>query len=201
MNKILIAWNLILTALVIMLMFKLKSNMVSSTGASLANVVSQAQIDSLPQGSIVYVNTDSLMENYQYVKDLKSELEKEKNVKENAFQTKVKAFEQQVASFKEIAQRLSPEEGQRQQMELMQKEQKLNEYREQLSTELIKKEQDKTIMMQQSIQSYIKTLNSNGKYNYVLGYSNGGGILFANTNYDITKIVTEGLNNNYKATK
>jgi len=33
----------------------------------------------------------------------------------------------------------------------------------------------------------------------VLGYSKGGGILFANADLDVTKKIVEGLNNDYKA--
>lgn len=199
MNKILISWNIVLTALVALLLWKGKTNNSNTSNASMPEMTVSA--DSLPKSSIVFINTDSLMSHYDMASDIKKELEKEKNAKEAAFQSKMQAFEQQVNNFKEIAQRLSPEEAQRQQIELVQKEQKLTEYRDQLTQELLKKEQDKTIMIQQNLQSYIKMLNANGQYTYVLGYAQGGGILYANTKYDITSQVINGLNQNYKASK
>lgn len=196
MNKLLFGWNIVLTLLVAFLLTK-KSNISTPTSANNTTIVTP-NINSLPSGSIVYVNTDSLMNNYKLVKDFKQEMERERSVKENAFQNKMAALEKQVADFKEIAPRLSPEEGQRQQQELMLKEQKLGEYREALMTELTTKEQTKNTEMMKKISDYLAALNASGKYTFILGYAQGGGILHANKSLDITAQVITGLNDNYK---
>ncbi len=196
MNKLLFGWNVVLTLLVAFLLSNKNNTSVSIPSTTTATT--PVSVANIPTGSIVYVNTDSLMSSYKLVTDFKQEMERERSVKENAFQTKMAALEKQVADFKEIAQRLSPEEGQRQQQELMLKEQKLGEYRENLMAELTKKEIDKNTEMTKRIADYLNKLNTNGKYTYVMGYAQGGGILHANKTLDITAQVIEGLNAEYK---
>ncbi len=195
MNKLLFGWNMVLTLLVAFLLTRKTDNKLTTEKTQTATNLA---IANLPSGSIVYVNTDSLMNNYKLVKDFKQEMERERSVKENAFQNKMAALEKQVADFKEIAPRLSPEEGQRQQQELMLKEQKLGEYREALMTELTTKEQAKNAEMMKKISDYLATLNAEGKYTFILGYAQGGGILHANKSLDITAQVIMGLNDTYK---
>ena len=196
MNKLLFGWNIVITLAVVFLLTR--KNDATPSAPSNTTTLATVNIADLPTGSIVYVNTDSLMNNYKLVKDFKQEMERERSVKENAFQTKMVALEKQVADFKEIAQRLSPEEGQRQQQELMLKEQKLGEYRENLMAELTKKEIDKNTEMTKRISDYLNILNASGKYTYVMGYAQGGGILHANKTLDITTQVVAGLNAEYK---
>jgi outer membrane protein len=196
MTKLLFGWNIVLTLLVAYLLTSKKETTIANIKTT--TPIASVDVAKLPNGNIVYVNTDSLMNNYQLVKDFKQEMERERSQKENAFQTKMAALEKQVASFKEIAQRLSPEEGQRQQMELMQKEQKLGEYRENLMAELSKKEIDKNTEMTKKITDYLNVLNASNKYTFILGYAQGGGILHANKGLDITAQVLADLNKQYK---
>jgi outer membrane protein len=50
------------------------------------------------------------------------------------------------------------------------------------------------------IRAYIEKYNKDNKYEYVLGYSLGGGILFADKSLDVTQKIIEGLNKAYKET-
>lgn len=194
-------FNILLTIAVVVLFYLHFSGKQNSANAPVENIpaISTEMKADLPKGSIVYINTDSLMANYKYVIDVKKKLEKERNEKEAQFQSKYQALEQQVNSFKEVAARLSQAEGERQQAELMQKEQKLGEYREQAMAELMTKEQDQNILIQKKITDYIALLNKESNYTFVLGYAQGGGILYANKTLDITKIVLDGLNAAYKS--
>jgi outer membrane protein len=49
-----------------------------------------------------------------------------------------------------------------------------------------------------NIFEYIKSYNKENGYEFVLGYSKGGGILFADASLDVTKKIVEGLNKEYK---
>ena len=48
------------------------------------------------------------------------------------------------------------------------------------------------------IAEYIKKYNKQNKYEFVLGYTKGGGILFADQSNDATKQILDGLNKEYK---
>ena len=153
----------------------------------------------LKASTIVYVNSDSLMENYDMVKEVKKELERERAAAENQFASKYKALESEYNELKAKAPTMSEEEGAAKQQELMMKEQKLNEYRDELSDNLTKTEMKRTEKIQQEIEDYMKTNYSKTNYSYILGHTKGGGILYSQQNLDITKEVLDGLNNTYKA--
>lgn len=158
------------------------------------------QID-LKSSKIVYINTDSLWENYEFVKEIKKTLAAQRTQAESEFAQKYQALANEEQNFREIAQRLSEEEGIKQQQELLQKEQKLGEFREQMQERLMKGEQDKNEEITKNITEYLKKAYVSTPYTYILGYTTGGGILFANQNLDITTEVVKGLNANYNAIK
>jgi outer membrane protein len=155
----------------------------------------------LKSSKLVYVNTDSLWENYEYVKEIKKTLMNQRNQAEAEFAQKYQALANEEQNFREIAQRLSEEEGIKQQQELLLKEQKLGEFRDQMQERLMKSEQEKNDQITKNITEYLKVAYLNTPYNYILGYTKGGGILFAHDSLDITQEVIKGLNANHTNSK
>ena len=202
MKKITIIYHLILITAVIILFYFQFNNSSNKDYSNKNNYPIKVNLSDLPDTSIAFVNSDTLWSKYQYVLDEKKNMEKERATKENAFNIRYKSFEDKVNRFREIAERLSQEEGQRQQMDLMQEEQSLNAMRDQMMEELMKSEEKKNEVLQNKILEYITRLNKESKnYTYVLGYSKGGGILYANPSLDITYVVLKGLNDEYAAKK
>ena len=76
----------------------------------------------------------------------------------------------------------------------MRKQQSLMADRENLLDKLKAEESDLTDSIHSDLMRYLKTYNKNQQYDFILGYSRGGGILFANDSLDVTKQVVEGLN-------
>lgn len=155
----------------------------------------------LKSSKLVYINTDSLWENYEYVKEIKKALLSQRNQAEAEFAQKYQALANEEQNFREIAQRLSEEEGIKQQQELLLKEQKLGEFRDQMQERLMKSEQDKNEQITKNITDYLRVAYINTPYNYILGYTRGGGILFAHDSLDITNEVVNGLNANHSKEK
>ena len=80
----------------------------------------------------------------------------------------------------------------------MKKQQDLVAYRDQAMAGLQQEEAGKNEELYKQIRSYIEKYNKENKYEYVLGYSLGGGILFADKSLDVTQKIIEGLNKEYK---
>jgi len=150
---------------------------------------------------LVYINTDSLMEHYEYVKDMRKSLEAQRTQAEGEFQSKYRNLENEANNLREIIEKLSQEEAARQQQDIMLKEQKLGEFRDAMQERLLKNEQEKNEEMLKSISNFLEKNYANTGYAYILGYQHGGGILYAKNNLNITKEVLIGLNNQYKANK
>jgi len=158
-------------------------------------------IPSVTDGSIVYVELDSLTANYLLTKDLSAELdEKVKKLqtdlanKERVFQTNVNDFENKYkkgletrAKLQEMEQQLGIERD-----NLMQ----LGEnYRLQMAEE-------QAVMQRkilQAIMDYLKVYNKEKGYRYILGNAFDAKILYADPALDITASVLEGINAKYKA--
>ena len=149
--------------------------------------------------TIVYVNSDSLMDNYELVKEVKKELERERAAAEKQFVAEFRALEAEYNDLKAKAATMTEEQGMAKQQELAMKEQKLTDYRDELNEKLSLNELKKTQKIQEEIEAYLKTNYSNTGYAYILGHTKGGGILYSKDNLDITAEVLEGLNNTYKA--
>ncbi len=204
MKNISLVLNLVLTVAVAVLYylhFQLKNTCLAER-----EKVEELHVEA-PEGHIVptiyYINTDSLWKNYEYVKNEIEILQKEKAKAEGQIEAKARQLENDVMDYQQKVQSgmISMDDARKKEAELMERQQKLYDLREQLAADLLAKEQDKNEMLQKAITEYIKKFNTGKNFSYVLGYSQGGGILFANDSLDITKEVLEGLNSEYREKK
>ncbi|NVO01742.1 MAG: OmpH family outer membrane protein [Bacteroidetes bacterium] len=150
--------------------------------------------------SIAYVNSDSLLNNYEYVKVLKTDLEAKQKSMEGEFSTKQKSFEYEVTEFqkKVNSNTISQELAQKTEQQLMQKQQALGELQQKMQQELSLQELEMNTKVLDTISSFMKKYNKKHNYNYILGYAKGSGILFANESFNITGDVLKQINKEYK---
>src|SRR6218665_1255463 len=83
-------------------------------------------------GRIVYVNTDTLLNKYDYYKDIIKASENKRFQLENDLANKARTFQNKVAFFQQRAQQghMTQEQAQTTQMQLQQEEQNLMAYRD-----------------------------------------------------------------------
>ena len=150
--------------------------------------------------TIGFINTDSIMSGYELVKNMKANLEIKQKEAEGNFTIQQKTFESQVVEYqkKMQANSLSITEAQSQEKILMQKQQSLLQLKDELTQKLSSEEINMNILLQDSIMNFLKRYNKKYNYDYVLGFSKGSGILFANDSLEITKDIVDGLNKEYE---
>jgi outer membrane protein len=189
----LIIWNAILTLAVAVLGYlHFKGN--SAEGGTAAST--NAGVGK----KIVYVQADSLLKSYEYYKDFQKEFESKGYQLENDLGNRARSFQNEVAFFQQKAQQggLTQEQGQSVQAQLAKKEQEITQYRDAQLRKLEEERLKKTEEFYTGIFDYIKRYNKENAYELVLGYSKGGGILFADQSLDVTKKILDGLNKEYK---
>ncbi len=149
---------------------------------------------------IVYVNVDSLLTKYEYFKDTQKVLESKRFQLENELATKGRNLQNKAAFFQQQASqgKLTQEQGRATEVSLQKEQQDILAYRERAAQNLAVEEQNKNKELYDQIYDYLKKLNGQNKYQFVLGYTKGGGILFANPDADQTKVILDGLNKEYK---
>jgi outer membrane protein len=149
--------------------------------------------------TIVFVNTDELLQNYELVGILTNELEAERKRKNVDFSAKQKAYESDAAYFQSQVEKQTISEASAQQIyeKLMQQQQELYKLQDQYASELSQKEFEMNLILLDSVKNYLARLNKFYNYDYILSSNNTGNILFAKDTFEITNQVLEGLNREY----
>ncbi|WP_028664072.1 OmpH family outer membrane protein [Runella zeae] len=193
MKNGLLIWNAVLTLAVAFLGYQHFSHHSSDSGSSSVSEASKGK-------KIVYVQADSLLKNYDYYKDFQKEFESKGFQLENDLANKGRTFQNKIAFFQQRAQQgaLSQDQAQAAQAQLGKEEQEIAKYRDDQLRKLDEERIKKTEEFYTNIFDYIKRYNKDNGYEFVLGYSKGGGILFADASLDVTKKIVEGLNKEYK---
>ncbi|WP_421827834.1 OmpH family outer membrane protein [Larkinella sp.] len=160
--------------------------------------VSAGTTKSAPVRKTVYVNVDSLLTNYEYFKDTRKVLESKRFQLDNELNNKGRSLQNEVAFFQQRAQTMTMEQGRATEAALQKKQQDLVAYRDRVVQQLAEEEQKKNEELYNQIHDYLKKVNKQNQYDFVMGYSRGGGILFADTTLDATKSIIGGLNKEYQ---
>lgn len=149
--------------------------------------------------AIVYVNVDSLLNKYDFFKDTQKVLESKRFQLENDIASKGRNLQNKVAFFQQRAATMTQEQGRATEASLQKEQQDILAYRDRAAQNLALEEQTKNKELYDEIYNYLKKINAQNKYEFVLGYTKGGGILFANPEADQTKTILDGLNKEYQA--
>lgn len=149
--------------------------------------------------AIVYVNVDSLLNKYEYFKDTQKVLESKRFQLESDLASKGKNLQNKVAFFQQRAPTMTQEQGRATEASLQKEQQDILAYRDREAQNLALEEQTKNKQLYDQIYDYLKKINAQNKYEFVLGYTKGGGILFADPSADRTKMILDGLNKEYQA--
>lgn len=205
MNKSQLVMNGVLIAAVLALFVKVYSgdkanNKVAATTTHESGAPSADAMQTV-DAPIAYINTDSLWNKLDMVKDMNKTLEQEKVTYENQFKARATAFQTEVRNFEAKAPSMSQFEGQTKQQELMKQEQELYDYQDQLSEKLAISEQKKSEEFNKTLKAFLKSHNEEKQYKYILAYSQVGSVLMADSTLEITGQVVELMNAEYNAQK
>jgi outer membrane protein len=149
---------------------------------------------------IGFVNSDTIMENYNLVKELKTTIEAKEKLAEDSFAMQQKTFEAEVNDYQKKVQAnaLSISQAQASEKYLGQKQENLKTLQQELSQKLQEDELKMNGMLLDSITNFLKRYNRKQNFDYIFGFAKGSNILFANDSLDITKEVLKDINKEYK---
>nr|WP_262910283.1 OmpH family outer membrane protein [Rhodoflexus caldus] len=148
---------------------------------------------------IAYINTDSLLSNYKFFEDMQNELAEKKGKAERQLISRGQSLQQEASSVEKRIQAglMTNNQIKEAQQTLGQKEQELIAYRETIMAGLMEEEKVLNNRLYDSLMAYLKEYNKDKKYQYIFGYTKGGGILLANDKLDVTNDILKGLNERY----
>lgn len=190
-NNTSLIWNVILSIAVAVLFY------LHFAGGKSSDSTSSTDSSAAGGKKIVYVQIDSLLTNYDFFKDTKKELENKRFQLENELGTKGRSLENEIGFFQQKAQTMTVEQARSTEAQLVKKQQDFAQQRDRAVQSLSQEEATKNEELYTQIKAYIQKYNKENQYEFVLGYSQGGGILFADTTLNVTHKMIEGLNKAY----
>jgi outer membrane protein len=149
--------------------------------------------------NIAFVNSDTLMSHYELFQDLKLDLEAETLKLSKDIEQRKKALENQFLSYQNKVQSgtISYDDAKKAEENLGRQQQELMLLGEQYSNQISEQEYEMSVRVFDSLNVVLLMINEQSEYDYILGYTPGAGILYANPSHDITEAVLEILNERY----
>ena len=150
---------------------------------------------------IVFVNSDSLLQEYDFYKDQKSKFETEQEKIKSELKSESDKLQKDAAVYQQQAIGMTDTERQQKESELGMRQQRLMDKKDQLLSRLDAIQSGSSEELYTRLNDYLKTYNKDKNLQFVLGYQKGGGILFANDSLNVTHQVIQGLNKAYAVEK
>lgn len=147
---------------------------------------------------IAYVNSDTLLANYAYFKDKRSELEKKADKLQAEYENRAKGLQNEISSFQRTAGQMTINQAKSVEDDLRKKQQNLLQYQQNLSAQLMEEENKVNEELYQNVSEYLKQFGKDKDFKIVLTYTKGSGVLYADDSLNITQEIIAGLNENYK---
>lgn len=148
---------------------------------------------------IVYVNSDSLLNNYEYFKTIKDKFQVKSKKAQTDLTAKGSAFQREVAAYQQNAPNLSAEQRAATEERLARKQQELQTFNQNAGNALANEEAAENEKLYNRVSEFLKKHAKSKGYKMVLTYSKSNPtVLFADESLDVTKEVLAGLNAEYK---
>ena len=149
--------------------------------------------------SVAFVNNDSILSHYELVKKMRGDLQAKGKRLEGEVASQQQAFEKDAAYFQEQVKKkaLSDQSAQEIYGQLQQNQQKIYALRDKYAAELQQSEMDMNVALIDSVMNFLKRYNDKYRFDYILGFTKGGNILYANDTLDVTNDVIKELNAAY----
>ncbi|MBP1613594.1 MAG: hypothetical protein H6Q13_1042 [Bacteroidetes bacterium] len=149
---------------------------------------------------IAYVEIDTLLTQYNFWNDLnEAMMKKEENIRATLNQ-KARELDAEAQDFQRKLQNnafVSRDRAEQEHARITKKQQDLQELQTRLSNELAAENQKNSLQLRDSINSFLKKYNKTKGYSMIISNTGFDNLLYADSAYNITKEIVEGLNARY----
>jgi len=155
---------------------------------------------SVPVGelSIAYINSDSVLANYDFLKDNKVVLEAKKKKMEADYGNRAQSLQGEITAYQRNQSNYTIGQARALEEDLTKKQQNLQMYQQSLSQELMNEETKLSRELYERITTFLKKYGQENGLQLVLKYDVSSDVLYGVEPLDITKVVIQGLNEAYK---
>jgi outer membrane protein len=150
-----------------------------------------------PSGKLAYVNSDSLLANYNYYEEVAQALQEKRSAMEGQFTKRAQALQGQVDDYQRTYLNMTVPQARAVEEDLMNKRQELAMFQESMNQELMREEAEITNQLFDNLSTYLKKYGDENGLEIVFTFTPGSGLLYANEALDITDQVIGALNEEY----
>lgn len=192
--------GLMLVGLVVLYILHFTSNRKPITPAANTNIANtQMQEGGL---RIAYVNTDTLLSQYQLAKDLEKELQSYQASKEKNYKSLMEKFQNDYNNYLQTGADLTRSQQEAKESELKSRMEKLQNLEGEYALQIQQRTLSESEKMTQNVYDYIKSYCEENGFDLVLAKSfTSSPVLYGNEGLDITQPIVEGLNKAYAESK
>ena len=151
------------------------------------------------QYKIVYINTDTLWEHYEFVKDSKKKLEAMEKQMRIKYTEKYNKMQSDYEYYVKGAQKgiLTKDQMAQKEMSLKQQQEEVMALDNDLSAKLMKNQEDLNNRVKDTIQAFIHRFRVEKGYTMIIQYGYLSALLSGDEKLDVTEAATKGLNKEY----
>ena len=163
-----------------------------------------AQAGGLSEMKIAYVEIDTLLAKYNYCIDLNEAMVKKSENVRMTLNQKMTALNKEKQEFQKKYESnafLSPERAQQEYNRLAKMEQDLQELSNKLQNGLMEDNNTNSLLFRDSINAFLKEYNKTRGYSLIFSNTGFDNLLYADSAFNITKEIVDGLNARYSSAK
>lgn len=148
---------------------------------------------------LAYVRIDSMQSQYLYFQELVTELQAEEEEIVTELQRRQQSLQENIALYQQEAPKMTPRQREANEADLMRVQQQYMAIEQGAQQKLAQKQSDLTVQLRKDMDKAIEVLKDELNLDFILLYEEGGQIIYANNNYDITEQMVTLLNENREA--
>jgi len=152
---------------------------------------------SMENPTIVYLNSDSLLTKYDYIKDQQEALKANAEKLNAEFTNRAQGLQSEINNYQKNGNNMTIGQARAVEEDLMKKQQNLKLYEQSLSQQLMGEENKISQELYEKVSTFLRKYGEENELQLVVKYNQGSDILYANGDMDITNKVIEGLNAEY----
>lgn len=161
--------------------------------------VGSTDISGNESGQILYINTDTVVMNYEFTKDKTKFIEENNIQREQLIRNKNAAYENAVRSYQNGARLMTDRERATKEEQIMNMQNELMNLQQQFQQDAMLDEQALLSSIVDTLENFMKDYTKGKNVEYVLGYQKNGTVFYRNPDNDITADVVKQLNSRYKS--
>jgi outer membrane protein len=172
-------------------------------GNNACKTTTTGNISEMPQQGIVYVNIDTVIFNFKMFTDRRNELMAKQKNAEAELNSKGIQYQKGVNDYQDKVKKglITRETAAQTEQGLLQQQQELVSLRDKLQSNLVEEEQVMNRQILDYITRFIEENKSQYNYQFILGKSFGGPVLYSNNSLEITQKLLVALNKKYQSEK